>query len=162
MTHPYIELGPEHVGKSFIKAFNRVWMVNGFMGRILPGDVGKRVYFVDDDVQVENDEQRDIRKNPKPMTLREASEIIERLQHRQFGDEGAVRALMRAKQALDILATLEEGVSAYEAVTVEHNKTRPEYEWTATMGHRTHLGVSLSDALGQLCQTLENRSDEDR
>ena len=44
-------------GRWFI-AFGRVWMALDFIGRILPGDVGKRVYQVGGILQVENDEQR--------------------------------------------------------------------------------------------------------
>ena len=51
------------VGKSFLRAFGRVWLVTDFMGRVLPGDVGKRVYLWRDGegVSVENDEQRERR-----------------------------------------------------------------------------------------------------
>lgn len=46
------------VGRPWIKAFGRTWMASGFIGRILPGDVGKRVFLVGDVLQVENDGQR--------------------------------------------------------------------------------------------------------
>lgn len=58
MKISYLELTPEHVGKTFIQAFGRGWAVSSFMGRILPTDVGKRVYLSGDILQVENDEQR--------------------------------------------------------------------------------------------------------
>lgn len=54
------------VGKMTIACFGRRWSTN-FMGRVQPGDVGKRVYVVQCDdglqsiLQVENDSQRDER-----------------------------------------------------------------------------------------------------
>lgn len=54
-------LTTEDVGQPIIHAFGQTWMVDGFIGKILPGDVGKRVYIVGEILQVENDEQRDAR-----------------------------------------------------------------------------------------------------
>ncbi len=59
------------VGRKTIKAFGRVWLTAHFIGRILPGDVGKRVYRVgllpsEQFLQVENDEQRDQRLKREP------------------------------------------------------------------------------------------------
>ena len=51
----------EDVDKPHLKAFGRVWPVSGFLGRILPNDVGKRVYLRGDILQVENDEQHEAR-----------------------------------------------------------------------------------------------------
>lgn len=59
--HPYYTLAPDDVGRSTLHAYGRTWMVSSFMGRVLPGDVGKRVYLVGDVLQVENDEQRSAR-----------------------------------------------------------------------------------------------------
>lgn len=58
-------------------------------------------------------------------------------------------ALIMAKQALDILATLEERIG-FRDLVIEH---RPA-DWCVTLGTNTHLGSDLTDALGQLCQTL--------
>jgi hypothetical protein len=52
------EIAQSDVGKGLFYAFGRTWMTSGFIGRILPGDVGKRVYLNGDELQVENDEQR--------------------------------------------------------------------------------------------------------
>lgn len=49
------------VGKSHHRIAGRTWPVSGWIGSVLPGDVGKRVYLSDDVLQVENDEQRDER-----------------------------------------------------------------------------------------------------
>jgi hypothetical protein len=62
----YYTLVDRDVGKNHIKAFNRVWLVSDFMGRVLETDVGKRVYLACGDgyapfLQVENDEQREAR-----------------------------------------------------------------------------------------------------
>ena len=63
----HYELTKEDVGQPIIHAFEQVWMVDAFMGQILPGDVGKRVFVVKDStdkfdfLQVENNEQRDDR-----------------------------------------------------------------------------------------------------
>lgn len=53
-------LTADDVGKPFLRCLGNTWAVSGFMGRILPGDVGKRVYRVlpQNILQVENDEQR--------------------------------------------------------------------------------------------------------
>ena len=48
----------EDVGTKLLAAFGKLWPVQGFLGRILPGDVGKRVYLRAGVLQVENDEQR--------------------------------------------------------------------------------------------------------
>lgn len=46
------------VGRPWLKAFGRVWMVSDFLGRIMNQDVGKRIYKTSGDVlQVENKEQ---------------------------------------------------------------------------------------------------------
>lgn len=54
----YYELQQSDVGRPFLKIFDRVWSVKDFLGRVLPGDVGKRVYLVSGILQVENDAQR--------------------------------------------------------------------------------------------------------
>lgn len=62
-------LTAKDVGRPWIKAFGRTWMCSEFVGRVLPGDVGKRVYCVQSDagdrgiLQVENDDQRAARTN---------------------------------------------------------------------------------------------------
>lgn len=54
----YVTLEQSHIGRATIKAFGKTWRCDEFIGRILPGDVGKRVYLRGDIVQVENNEQR--------------------------------------------------------------------------------------------------------
>ena len=66
MNRPYVEILECDVGKPTFRAFGHVWLCSGFIGRILPKDVGKRVYKVGDIVQVENDEQRDKRVREQP------------------------------------------------------------------------------------------------
>ncbi len=56
------------VGQPIIHAFDETWITANFIGRILPGDVGKRVFTVPDSngysfLQVENNEQRTKRIN---------------------------------------------------------------------------------------------------
>ena len=58
----HYEIRQEDVGKRSLSLFGRGWSVADFMGRILPGDVGKRIFLVGDILQVENDEQRDKRR----------------------------------------------------------------------------------------------------
>jgi hypothetical protein len=61
---PHYTLTTGDVGRAWIKAFGRSWMACDFIGRVLPGDVGKRVYLTPTNdgehaiLQVENDEQR--------------------------------------------------------------------------------------------------------
>jgi hypothetical protein len=57
----YYTIQADDVGRSLIQAFGRTWCISGFIGRVLPGDVGKRVYLSEDVLQVESDEQRDRR-----------------------------------------------------------------------------------------------------
>lgn len=52
----YYELRQSDVGKPIIDAFGEKWLVSSFIGRILPQDVGKRVYERGGILQVENDE----------------------------------------------------------------------------------------------------------
>lgn len=59
---PFREITSDDIGKTTFRAFGKSWLVSGFIGRVLPGDVGKRVYLVGDILQVENDEQRAKRK----------------------------------------------------------------------------------------------------
>lgn len=83
----------------------------------------------------------------------EASATIEHLFTRvdRLDDpEGALKALIIAKQAIDILATLENDLNMNEPVQIENH----ELEWRVTRGHRTHLGSDATDALGQMCATL--------
>jgi hypothetical protein len=54
----FYELTKADVGKSQHRIFGRVWRVSDWIGRVLPHDVGKRVYLSGDILQVENDEQR--------------------------------------------------------------------------------------------------------
>lgn len=61
MMRPYHTISTEDVGQPWLKIFGQLWIVSEFMGRILPGDVGKRIYLVGRILQVENDEQRDRR-----------------------------------------------------------------------------------------------------
>lgn len=60
----FYELTAEDVGKPTIRAFGQVWMAVDFIGRILPGDVGKRVFMREGILQVENDAQRAARVSP--------------------------------------------------------------------------------------------------
>lgn len=54
----YVEITQKHVGQILIHAWGREWRVSEFIGRILPKDIGKRIYKVGDILQVENDQQR--------------------------------------------------------------------------------------------------------
>jgi hypothetical protein len=54
----FVTLTHAHVGKTHLRAFGRTWLFSSFIGRVLPTDVGKRVYLYDGILQVENDEQR--------------------------------------------------------------------------------------------------------
>lgn len=61
--YPYYEIQPSDVGRIYLKAFGKMWSIAHFIGQILPGDVGKRVYRQQDSaglffLQVENDQQR--------------------------------------------------------------------------------------------------------
>lgn len=57
----YYTLTTDDVEQPILRCFGRPWLVHNFMGRVLTGDVGKRVYLSGDILQVENDEQRDSR-----------------------------------------------------------------------------------------------------
>jgi hypothetical protein len=57
----FYELQASDIGKASIKAFGRSRLTSNFIGRVLPGDVGKRVFQRGDILQVENDQQRDAR-----------------------------------------------------------------------------------------------------
>ncbi len=57
VPYPFRTITPNDVRRPSFRAFGQAWPVVDFMGEIQPRDVGKRVYLVDDIVQVENDEQ---------------------------------------------------------------------------------------------------------
>jgi hypothetical protein len=54
----YYTLVDRDVGKNWLLAFEQTWLVSDFMGRILPTDVGKRVYQQGDVLQIESNNQR--------------------------------------------------------------------------------------------------------
>lgn len=58
---PFVTITEADRHRPFFRAFGTVWLKSSFIGRILPGDVGKRVYLVDGILQVENDAQRERR-----------------------------------------------------------------------------------------------------
>lgn len=53
----FYTLAAEDVGSPVVFAFGRVWLVSGFLGRVLTGDVGKRVFLRSGILQVESDGQ---------------------------------------------------------------------------------------------------------
>ena len=57
----YYTITEADVGQPAIRVWGRTWPVSGFLGRVLPGDVGKLVYRRGDVLQVENDAQRSAR-----------------------------------------------------------------------------------------------------
>ena len=58
MPPDYYVLAPGDVGRLVIPMFGRQISVASTMGRILPADVGKRVYLRGQILQMENDKQR--------------------------------------------------------------------------------------------------------
>ena len=54
----FVTIRQADVEHRLFKAFGRLWPTSDFIGRVLPGDVGKRVYLVGHILQVENEEQR--------------------------------------------------------------------------------------------------------
>ena len=63
MQRPFYEIGPHDVGKATLHMFGGPVQASAFIGRVLPCDVGKRVYAVatvggDYVLQVENNTQR--------------------------------------------------------------------------------------------------------
>ncbi len=59
----YYTITEADVGQHAICCFGKFWPVEEFLGRVLPHDVGKRVYLRGEIVQVENNEQRDRRQD---------------------------------------------------------------------------------------------------
>lgn len=57
-TTAFYELQGRDVGKAHLRCFGHVWSVSHFLGQVLPGDVGKRVFKRGGILQVENDAQR--------------------------------------------------------------------------------------------------------
>tara|TARA_Y100000310_G_scaffold300947_1_gene336994 strand:- start:32 stop:247 length:216 start_codon:yes stop_codon:yes gene_type:complete len=47
-----------NINQPFLRIFGGVWPVSGFLGRILPSDVGKRIYLRGGILQAENNQQR--------------------------------------------------------------------------------------------------------
>ena len=54
----FVTIEQADVERPFFKAFGRSWPTSNFIGRVLPGDISKRVYLVGDILQVESEEQR--------------------------------------------------------------------------------------------------------
>ena len=68
--NPHYTIRAQDVGRMSITAFGQSWLTVNFIGRILPGDVGKRIYKAMDAsggfyLQVENDQQRARREGVK-------------------------------------------------------------------------------------------------
>lgn len=78
----YREITIADIGKVMFPAFGRKWSTCNFIGRILPGDVGKRVYQVGDILQVENDEQRDERINMQARHATHNAKVISEARRR--------------------------------------------------------------------------------
>ena len=63
----FYTITPADVGRAHLRLWDQTWSMAGVLGRILPGDVGKRLYRVPMHdrsgyiLQVENNEQRAIR-----------------------------------------------------------------------------------------------------
>ena len=55
----------EDIGKGHHKIAGRTWPASSWIGHVMPGDVGKRVYLTGGILQVENDAQRDVRLGKK-------------------------------------------------------------------------------------------------
>jgi hypothetical protein len=54
-------LQEQDIGQSSIKVNGRHWYIASAIGRVLPDDVGKRVFVNNSVISVENDQQRDKR-----------------------------------------------------------------------------------------------------
>lgn len=52
-SRPFYTITADDINSPTIRAFNRVWLVSDFIGRVLSQDVGKRVYLVHGVLQVE-------------------------------------------------------------------------------------------------------------
>jgi hypothetical protein len=68
MSRYIFTIGPEHLAGPRANGYRSVerWRLRGTLGRVLPGDIGKRVFEVTSPsgtrfYQVENDEQRNAR-----------------------------------------------------------------------------------------------------
>ncbi|MGH8896708.1 MAG: hypothetical protein ACRDZ4_06705, partial [Egibacteraceae bacterium] len=99
------------VGRFSIRAFGRTLPVSDFIGRVLPHDVGKRVYCVGGICQVENDQQfaRRTGRKVNPLTRREAGRLLRdgRYQARQAGLEHDLGSkAFRAGRALQAARTV--------------------------------------------------------
>lgn len=51
-----------HVGRKALVLFHRLWLVHNSVGQITEKDIGKRIYLVNNVVQLESDEQFEKRK----------------------------------------------------------------------------------------------------
>lgn len=87
----YREIMSADVGKPIFHAFGRPWKVNSFIGRVLPGDIGKRVYLhAAGFLQVENDGQRAARlEGVRQVSEEQFDEIVAMLNHAKMMDEAA-------------------------------------------------------------------------
>lgn len=107
----YREIIRSDVGKTTLRIGEINYLVSDFMGRILPDDVGKRIYFNNGIPQVENDHQRIDRENAS----RELNIFKESLVTQQ-------RYLAAAVKKLDDPWNLED----IEASKIEKEKTAAE------------------------------------
>lgn len=74
-------IGPEDVGRHSHKIAGRSWLVSDWIGRVLPSDIGKRVFLTEDCtgrgiLSVENDVQRDRRISRREWNTDESRERI--------------------------------------------------------------------------------------
>lgn len=100
------------------------------------------------------------------MTLGEAADVIGAMLDAEMHGRPAPpngrngEALVRAKQALDILDILQRGLRPHETVQIKYSHRGNETVWAAERDYRTHLGSDLVDSFAQLCQTLSSERSE--
>lgn len=105
------------VNKPFYRFGKLTFNVSSFIGRILPMDVGKRVYLVGDTLQVENDKQR---------KKRELINLLDKTQQKENKGRG-----ISSVQTLVLLFRVEEFQMAndiYYNTCCDETKNYPEIQ----------------------------------
>jgi hypothetical protein len=129
-------IAAEHVHKSTVQVGRNIHHLGSAIGRVQPGDVGKRVYRVGDILQVENDDQRAARL-AGPLRPAEQRARAER-------ERNAAPARRLSRKDRETAAADDRIAALYERAT---KRAQPRCEYVVNPGYWPYVARCTEDAL---------------